>query len=205
MAIKLKAKVLLLLLMQLLVPCVDAGSWQSCLEVSVAKCGVGDSRWDGHKYRYDTGAYRYKWTKYPLEVTSYKGPFDSVRLVQAYQSCQVCSNETRPAQGGPTQNPSPHTETNIMIVKNNVGKLGTDKAEILSQIPCGRMCRLWFVDCNLTAIEVGAFAKLPQVSTLVIWRSNVQTLMKNGTFAGMEGLEHLLMLENNLTHLEVTF
>ncbi|KAI8505898.1 hypothetical protein Bbelb_162510 [Branchiostoma belcheri] len=136
---------------QLLVPCVDAGSWQSCREVSVAKCGVGDSRSDGHEYRYDIGAYRYK--------------------------------------------------TNIMIVGNNVGKLGTDKAEILSQIPCGEDCRLWFVVCNLTAIEVGAFAKLPQVYTLVIWRSNVQTL-KNGTFAGMEGLKYLLLLENNITHLQ---
>ncbi|KAI8514043.1 hypothetical protein Bbelb_083670 [Branchiostoma belcheri] len=201
MAIKLMAKVSLLLLMQLLVPCVDAGSWQSCREVSVAKCGVGDSRSDGHEYRYDIEAYRYKWTKYPHEATSYNGPFDTVRLVQGYQSCQICSNDTGPDPGGPNQNPSPQTRTSIMIVGNNVGKLGTDKAEILSQIPCGSKCRLWFVDCNLTAIEVGAFAKLPQVSTLVIWRSNVQTL-KNGTFAGMEGLKYLLMLENNITHLE---
>ncbi|KAI8499678.1 hypothetical protein Bbelb_227290 [Branchiostoma belcheri] len=186
---------------KLLVPCVDAGSWQSCREVSVAKCGVGDSRWDGHEYRYDIGAYRYKWTKYLHEVTSYNGPFNTVSLVQAFQSCQVCSNETSPTQGGPNQNPSPQMRTNIMIVGNNVGKLGTDKAEILSQIPCGSKCRLWFVDCNLTAIEVGAFAKLPQVSTLVIWRSNVQTL-KNGTFAGMKGLEYLLLLENNITHLQ---
>ncbi|XP_078665120.1 uncharacterized protein LOC144907683 [Branchiostoma floridae x Branchiostoma belcheri] len=201
MAIKLMAKVSLLLLMQLLVPCVDAGSWQSCREVSVAKCGAGDSSSDGHEYRYDIGAYRYKWTKYPDEATSYNGPFDTIPLAQTYQSCQICSNETRPDPGGPIQNPSPQTRTNIMIVDNNVGKLGTDKAEILSQIPCGEDCRLWFVDCNLTAIEVGAFAKLPQVSTLVIWRSNVQTL-KNGTFAGMEGLEYLLLLENNITHLQ---
>ncbi|XP_019641563.1 PREDICTED: uncharacterized protein LOC109483048 [Branchiostoma belcheri] len=201
MAIKLMAKVSLLLLMQLLVPCVDAGSWQSCHKVSVAKCGVGDSRSDGHEYRYDIGAYRYKWTKYPHEVFSYNGPFNTILLAQTYQSCQICSNETRPTQGGPSQNPSLQTRTNIMIVGNNVGKLGTDKADILSQIPCGRMCRLWFVDCNLTAIEVGAFAKLPQVSTLVIWRSNVQTL-KNGTFAGMEGLKYLLLLENNITHLQ---
>ncbi|KAI8517007.1 hypothetical protein Bbelb_055880 [Branchiostoma belcheri] len=201
MAIKLMAKVSLLLLMQLLVPCVDAGSWQSCHEVSVGKCGVGDSSSDGREYRYDIRAYRYKWTKYPLVVTSYRGPFDTVPLSQRFQSCQVCSNETMPTQGGPTQNPSPDTMTNIMIVGNNVGKLGTDKAEILSQIPCGEDCRLWFVGCNLTAIEVGAFAKLPQVSKLVIWRSNVQTL-KNGTFAGMEGLKYLLLLENNLTHLE---
>ncbi|XP_019618449.1 PREDICTED: uncharacterized protein LOC109465537 [Branchiostoma belcheri] len=191
----------LLLLMQLLVPCVDAGSWQSCREVSVTKCGVGDSRSDGHEYRYDIGAYRYKWTKYPLEVTSYNGPFDTIDLVQKYQSCQICSNETRPDSGGPTQNPSLQTRTNIMIVGNNIGKLGNDKAEILSQIPCGRDCRLWFVGCNLTAIEVGAFAKLPQVSKLFIWRSNVQTL-ENGTFAGMEGLKYLLLLENNITHLQ---
>ncbi|XP_019613502.1 PREDICTED: uncharacterized protein LOC109461566 [Branchiostoma belcheri] len=201
MAIKLMAKVSLLLLMQLLVPCVYAGSWQSCHEVSVAKCGVGDSRSGGHEYRYDIGPYRYKWTKYPHEASSYNGPFKTVALSQVFQSCQVCSNETRPTQGGPTLNPSLQSRTNIMIVDNNVGTLGTDKAEILSQIPCGRRCRLWFVGCNLTTIEVGAFAKLPQVSTLVIWRSNVQTL-KNGTFAGMEGLEYLLMLENNLTHLE---
>ncbi|KAI8500992.1 hypothetical protein Bbelb_210870 [Branchiostoma belcheri] len=202
MAIKLMAKVSLLLLMQLLVPCVDAGSWQSCREVPVAKCGVGDSRSDGHEYRYDIGAYQYKWTKYPSKGTSYKGPFNGYfALSQVFQSCQICSNETRPTKGGPTQNPSPQARTSIMIVGNNVGKLGTDKAEILSKIPCGRMCRLWFVDCNLTAIEVGAFAKLPQVSTLVIWRSNVQTL-KNGTFAGMKGLEYLLLFENNLTHLE---
>ncbi|KAI8490105.1 hypothetical protein Bbelb_321750 [Branchiostoma belcheri] len=188
---------------KLLVPCVDAGSWQSCREVSVAKCGVGDSRSDGHEYRYDIGPYRYKWTKYPHEATSYRGPFGSTfALSQMFQSCQICSNETRPTQGGPNQNPSPQPRTNIMIVDNNVGTLGTDKAEILSQIPCGRTrCRLWFVGCNLTTIEVGAFAKLPQVSTLVIWRSNVQTL-KNGTFAGMEGLKYLLILENNLTHLE---
>ncbi|XP_019641244.1 PREDICTED: uncharacterized protein LOC109482842 [Branchiostoma belcheri] len=201
MTMKMRDKISLLLLMQLLVPCVDAGSWQSCREVSVAKCGVGDSRWDGHEYRYDIGAYRYKWTKYPHEVTSYNGPFNTVPLVQAFQSCQVCSNKTSPTQGGPNQNPSPQMRTNFMIVGNNVGKLGTDKAEILSQIPCGTKCRLWFVDCNLTDMEVGAFAKLPQVSTLVIWRSNVQTL-KNDTFAGMKGLEYLLLLENNLTHLE---
>ncbi|KAI8483812.1 hypothetical protein Bbelb_384700 [Branchiostoma belcheri] len=187
---------------KLLVPCVDAGSWQSCREVSVAKCGVGDSRSGGHEYRYDVEAYRYKWTKYPHEATSYRGPFVSTfALSQMFQSCQVCSNETRPTQGGPTQNPSLQSRTNIMIVDNNIGTLGTDKAEILSQIPCGRMCRLWFVGGNITTIEVGAFAKLPQVSTLVIWRSNVQTL-KNGTFAGMEGLKYLLTLENNLTHLE---
>ncbi|KAI8490106.1 hypothetical protein Bbelb_321760 [Branchiostoma belcheri] len=175
------------------------GSWQSCREVSVAKCGVGDSRSGGHQYRYDIGAYRYKWTKYPHEANSYDGPFKTVPLYQMFQSCQICSNETRPTQN---RNPSPQATTSIMIVDNNVGTLGTDKAEILSQIPCGsRRCRLWFVDCNLTTIEVGAFAKLPQVSTLVIWRSNVQTL-KNGTFAGMEGLKYLLMLENNLTHLE---
>ncbi|KAI8512349.1 hypothetical protein Bbelb_089880 [Branchiostoma belcheri] len=184
MAIKLMAKVSLLLLMQLLVPCVDAGSWQSCREVSVAKCGVGDSGSDGHEYRYDIRAYRYKWTKYP-RASVLSGLFKR--------------NKVYP--GGPTQNPSPKTRISITIVGINVGTLGTDKAEILSQIPCGRKCRLWFVDCNLTAIEVGAFAKLPQVSTLVIWRSNVQTL-KKGTFAGMEGLEHLLLLENNLTHLE---
>ncbi|KAI8500923.1 hypothetical protein Bbelb_210180 [Branchiostoma belcheri] len=186
----------------LLVPCVDAGSWQSCRKVPVAKCGVGDSRSDGHEYRYDIGAYRYKWNKYPREVSSYNGPFETVRLFQTYQSCQICSNETMPTQGGPTQNPSPYTETNIMIVGNNVGKLGTDKTEILSKIPCGKTrCTLWFVGCNLTAIEGGAFAKLPQVSELVIWRSNVQTL-KNGTFAGMDGLKYLLLLENNITHLE---
>ncbi|XP_019619959.1 PREDICTED: uncharacterized protein LOC109466665 [Branchiostoma belcheri] len=201
MAIKLMAKTSLLLLMQLLVPCVDAGSWQSCREVSVARCGVGDSRSDGHEYRYDIGAYRHKWTKYPLEVTSYRGPFDTVPLFQPFQSCQVCSNETRPTQGGPTQNPSPYTITNIMIVGNNVGKLGIENADILSKVPCSTDCRLWFVGCNLTAIELGAFAKLPQVSELVIWRSNVQTL-KNGTFAGMGRLENLLLLENNITRLE---
>ncbi|KAI8517651.1 hypothetical protein Bbelb_036680 [Branchiostoma belcheri] len=201
MTIKLMANISLLLLMQLLVPCVYAVSWQSCREVSVAKCGVGDSRSDGHEYRYDIGAYRYKWTKYPREVTSYNGPFDTIALGQKHQSCQICSNETRPDSGGPTQNPSLQTKTNIMIVGNNIGKLGTDKAEILSQIPCGRDYRLWFVGCNLTAIEGGAFAKLPQVSELFIWRSNVQTL-ENGTFAGMEGLKYLLLLENNITHLQ---
>ncbi|KAI8493856.1 hypothetical protein Bbelb_282030 [Branchiostoma belcheri] len=181
----------------LLVPLADAGSWQSCRQVPVAKCGVGDSGSDGRVYRYDIGVYRYKWNKDPFEAHSYIGPFDTVPLGQAFQSCQVCSNETRPTHGGSP----PQSITDIMIVENNVGKLGPDKAEILSQIPCGSKCRLWFVDCNLTTIEVGAFAKLPQVSTLVIWRSNVQTL-KNGTFAGMESLEYLLMLENNLTHLE---
>eukprot|EP00058_Branchiostoma_floridae_P011600 XP_002597088.1 hypothetical protein BRAFLDRAFT_105038 [Branchiostoma floridae] len=187
---------------ELLVSRIDAGSWQSCREVSVAKCGVGDSRSDGHEYRYDIGAYRYKWTKYPREAYSYNGPFVTVALSQVYQSCQVCSNETMPTQGGPTQNPSlPPFRTNIMIVDNDVGELDTQKAEVLSQIPCGRYCRLWFVGCNLTDIEGGAFAKLPQVSTLVIWRSNVQTL-RNGTFAGMEGLKKLLLFENNLTHLE---
>eukprot|EP00058_Branchiostoma_floridae_P011607 XP_002597095.1 hypothetical protein BRAFLDRAFT_76374 [Branchiostoma floridae] len=142
MAVKFMAKVCLLLLLQLLVPRIDAGSWQSCREVSVAKCGVGDSRSDGHEYR-----------------------------------------------------------RNIMIVDNDVGELDTQKAELLSQIPCGRDCRLWFVGCNLTEIEGGAFAELPQVSTLVIWRSNVQTL-RNGTFAGMDGLKKLLLFENNLAHLE---
>ncbi|KAI8493830.1 hypothetical protein Bbelb_281770 [Branchiostoma belcheri] len=183
--------------MQLLVPRTDAGSWQSCRQVPVAKCGVGDSGSDGRVYQYDIGVYRYKWNKYPFEAYSYKGPFYTVPLGQAFQSCQVCSNETRPTHGGFP----PQSITDIMIVENNAGKLGPDKAEILSQIPCGTDCRLWFVGCNLTTIEVGAFAKLPQVSTLVIWRSNVQTL-KNGTFAGMESLEYLLMLENNLTHLE---
>eukprot|EP00058_Branchiostoma_floridae_P009437 XP_002594925.1 hypothetical protein BRAFLDRAFT_72307 [Branchiostoma floridae] len=202
MAIKLMTKVSLLLLVQLLVPRVDAGSWQSCREVSVAKCGVGDSSRDGHEYRYDIGAYRYKWTKYPNEAISYKGPFRTITLNQAFQSCLVCSNETGPTQGGPPQNPPPPPfRKNIMIVDNNVGKIDTEKAELLSQIPCGRDCRLWFVGCNLTAIEGGAFAELPQVSTLVIWRSNVQTL-RNGTFAGMDGLKRLLLLENNLTHLE---
>ncbi|KAI8516842.1 hypothetical protein Bbelb_054230 [Branchiostoma belcheri] len=197
MAMKLMVKVSLLLLMQLLVPRADAGSWQSCRQVPVAKCGVGDSGSDGRVYRYDIGVYRYKWTKDPFEIYSYNGPFNTVGLGQAFQSCQVCSNETRPTQGGSP----PQSITDIMIVENNVGKLGPDKAEILSRIPCGRDCRLWFVGCNLTTIEVGAFAKLPQVSTLVIWRSNVQTL-KNGTFAGMESLKYLLLLENNLTHLE---
>ncbi|XP_078597375.1 uncharacterized protein LOC144873690 [Branchiostoma floridae x Branchiostoma japonicum] len=202
MARKLATKVCLLLLLQLLVSRIDADSWQSCREVAVAKCGIGDSRSDGHEYRYDIGAYRYKWTKYSREVSSYKGPFQTVSLSQVFQSCQVCSNETNPTQGGPTQNPSlPRAITNIMIVDNNVGKLCTEKAKILSQIPCGRVCRLWFVGCNLTEIEGGAFAELPQVSTLVIWRSNVHTL-RNGTFAGMDGLKYLLLLENNLTHLE---
>ncbi|XP_019641853.1 PREDICTED: uncharacterized protein LOC109483302 [Branchiostoma belcheri] len=162
MAIKLMAKVSLLLLMQLLVPCVDAGSWQSCREVSVAKCGVGDSGSDGHEYRYDIRAYWYKWTKYPREVSSYNGPFDTVPFYQALQSCLVCSNETRPTQGGPTQNPSPKTRISITIVGNNVVATGIYPGHL---------------------------------------RSNVQTL-KNGTFAGMEGLEHLLLLENNLTYLE---
>eukprot|EP00058_Branchiostoma_floridae_P010753 XP_002596241.1 hypothetical protein BRAFLDRAFT_66010 [Branchiostoma floridae] len=199
MAIKLKAKVCLLLLSQLLVHSVDAGSWQSCRQVSVEKCGVGDSGSGGHEYRYDIGAYRYKWTKYPHEASSYTGPFQTVSLSKAFQSCQVCSNDPRPTLGGPIQNPQ--WLTSIMIVDNNVGKLGIEKAEIISQIPCGGVCNLWFVGCNLTEIEGGAFAKLPQVSTLVIWRSNVQTL-RNGTFAGMEDLEYLLLLENNLTHLE---
>ncbi|XP_078576218.1 uncharacterized protein LOC144861954 [Branchiostoma floridae x Branchiostoma japonicum] len=202
MAIKMKAKVCLLLLSQLLVQSVDAGSWQSCRQVSVEKCGVGDSGSGDHEYRYDIGAYRYKWTRNPLESTRYRGPFQHVRLSQLYRSCQVCSNETKPTQGGPTQNPSQlATTSDIMIVDNNIGKLGNEKAEILSQVPCGRYCRLWFVGCNLTEIEGGAFAELPQVSTLVIWRSNVQTL-RNGTFAGMEDLEYLLLLENNLTQLE---
>eukprot|EP00058_Branchiostoma_floridae_P006353 XP_002591841.1 hypothetical protein BRAFLDRAFT_88785 [Branchiostoma floridae] len=201
MAVKLMANVCLLLLLQLMVSRIDAGSWQSCRKVSVAKCGVGGSR-DGHEYRYDIGAYRYKWTKYPSEAYSYQGPFRTVALSQVFQSCQVCSNETRPTQGGPTQNPSlPPARTNIMIVDNDVGELDTQKTELLTQIPCGRYCRLWFVGCILTAIEGGAFAKLPQVSTLVIWRSNIQTL-RNGTFAGMDGLKYLLLLENNLTHLE---
>ncbi|KAI8498042.1 hypothetical protein Bbelb_239860 [Branchiostoma belcheri] len=184
-------------ILQLLVPRADAGSWQSCRQVPVAKCGVGDSGSDGPEYRYDIRPYQYKWNKDPFEFYSYGGPFDTVPLGQAFQSCQVCSNETRPTKGGSP----PQSITDIMIVDNNVGKLGPDKAEILSQIPCGEDCRLWFVGCNLTTIEVGAFAKLPQVSNLVIWRSNVQTL-KNGTFAGMEGLKYLLLLENNLTHLE---
>ncbi|XP_019627924.1 PREDICTED: uncharacterized protein LOC109472580 [Branchiostoma belcheri] len=194
---KLMVKVSLLLLMQLLVPRADAGSWQSCREVPVAKCGVGDSRSDGRAYRYDIDVYRYKWNKDPFEYYGYEGPFGTVSLGQAFQSCQVCSNETRPTKVGSL----PQSITDIMIVENNVGKLGPDKAEILSQIPCGEECRLWFVGCNLTTIEAGAFAKLPQVSKLVIWRSNVQTL-KNGTFAGMESLKYLLLLENNLTHLE---
>eukprot|EP00058_Branchiostoma_floridae_P002581 XP_002588069.1 hypothetical protein BRAFLDRAFT_83068 [Branchiostoma floridae] len=203
MAMKLMTKVVLLVLMQFLVsPRIDAGTWQSCRKVSVAKCGVGDSRSDGREYRYDIGAYRYKWTRYPQEVGVYKGPFRTVTLSQVFQSCQVCSYEPRPTQGGPTQNPSPPlARTNIMIVDNDIGKLDTEKAEILSQIPCGRDCRLWFVGCNITEIEGGAFAELPQVSTLVVWRSNVQTL-RNGTFAGMEGLKYLLLLENNLTLLE---
>eukprot|EP00058_Branchiostoma_floridae_P021070 XP_002606560.1 hypothetical protein BRAFLDRAFT_108199 [Branchiostoma floridae] len=202
MALKLTAKVCLLLLLQLVVSHVDAGSWQSCRKVSVAKCGVGDSRSDGREYRYDIGAYRYRWTNYPHHSYSYRGPFATVALSQVFQSCQVCSNETRPTQGGPTQNPSlPTARTSIMVVDNDVGKLDIKKAEILSQIPCGRYCRLWFVGCNLTEIEGGAFAMLPQVSTLVIWRSNVQAL-RNGTFAGMDGLKKLLLLENNLTHLE---
>ncbi|XP_019627880.1 PREDICTED: LOW QUALITY PROTEIN: uncharacterized protein LOC109472538 [Branchiostoma belcheri] len=196
-AMKPMEKVSLLLLMQLLVPRVDAGSWQSCREVPVAKCGVGDSGSDGREYRYDTGVYRYKWTKNPKEFYAYGGPFSTFSLGQAFQSCQICSNETRPTQGGSP----PQSITDIMIVENNVGRLDHEKGEILSQIPCGEDCRLWFVDCNLTTIEVGAFAKLPQVSKLAIWRSNVQTL-KNGTFAGMESLEYLLLLENNLAHLE---
>eukprot|EP00058_Branchiostoma_floridae_P016802 XP_002602290.1 hypothetical protein BRAFLDRAFT_76982 [Branchiostoma floridae] len=159
MARKLATKVCLLLLLQLMVSRIDAGSWQSCRKMSVTKCGVGDSRREGHEYRYDIEAYRYKWTKYPLEVTSYKGPFDTVSLSQVFQSCQICSNETTPTQGGPTQNPSlPPFRTNIMIVDNDI-------------------------------------------VTLVIWRSNVHTL-RNGTFAGMDGLKYLLLLENNLTHLE---
>eukprot|EP00058_Branchiostoma_floridae_P021843 XP_002607333.1 hypothetical protein BRAFLDRAFT_69743 [Branchiostoma floridae] len=202
MAMKVMTKVVLLLLVQFLVsPHIDAGSWQSCREVSVAKCGVGDSRSYGREYRYDIGAYQYKWTRYPNAVSVYYGPFQTLALGQMFQSCQVCSNAATPTQGGPTQNPSPPARTNIMIVDNDVGKLDIEKAELLSQIPCGSDCRLWFVGCNLTDIEGGAFAELPQVSTLVIWRSNVQTL-RNGTFAGMDGLNRLLLLENNLTHLE---
>eukprot|EP00058_Branchiostoma_floridae_P013927 XP_002599415.1 hypothetical protein BRAFLDRAFT_106558 [Branchiostoma floridae] len=202
MATKLGTKVYLLLLFsQLLMPGMDTSNWQSCRKVSVAKCGVGDSGNGDHKYRYDTGAYRYKWTKYPRESSSYKGPFSTVSLSQLLQSCQVCSNIARPIQGGSTQSPLTESRTNIMIVDNDIGELDIEKAEILSQIPCGRYCRLWFVGCNITNIEEGAFAKLPQVSTLVIWRSNVQNL-RNGTFAGMEGLNRLLLLENNMTHLE---
>ncbi|KAI8484355.1 hypothetical protein Bbelb_379530 [Branchiostoma belcheri] len=50
-------------------------------------------------------------------------------------------------------------------------------------------------------IEAGAFAKLSHVQTLVIWRSNLQTL-KSGTFDGMGGLKQLLLLGNNITCLE---
>ncbi|XP_066301892.1 chondroadherin-like [Branchiostoma lanceolatum] len=49
--------------------------------------------------------------------------------------------------------------------------------------------------------KVGALAKLPQVKTLVIWRSNLQTL-RSGTFEGMERLEELLLLGNNITCLK---
>eukprot|EP00058_Branchiostoma_floridae_P009215 XP_002594703.1 hypothetical protein BRAFLDRAFT_101436 [Branchiostoma floridae] len=106
---------------QLLMPGMDTSNWQSCRKVSVAKCGVGDSGNGDHKYRYDTGAYRYKWTKYPRESSSYKGPFSTVSLSQLLQSCQVCSNIARPIQGGSTQSPLTESRTNIMIVDNDIG------------------------------------------------------------------------------------
>ncbi|CAH1258780.1 SLIT1 [Branchiostoma lanceolatum] len=89
----------------------------------------------------------------------------------------------------------------LVIADHNVGTLNTGDTTAVSKIPCGTECSVWLVNCNITTIEVGAFAKLPQVKTLVIWRSDLQTL-KHGVFEGMEGLEDLALLENNITCLE---
>ncbi|KAI8515765.1 hypothetical protein Bbelb_065780 [Branchiostoma belcheri] len=91
--------------------------------------------------------------------------------------------------------------TNLLIVDHNVGTMSSGDTSALSDLPCGTYCRVWLVNCNITTIEAGAFAKLPQVETLVIWRSNLQTL-KSGAFEGMGGLKHLLLLGNNITCLE---
>ncbi|XP_078573146.1 uncharacterized protein LOC144859991 [Branchiostoma floridae x Branchiostoma japonicum] len=100
-----------------------------------------------------------------------------------------------------TLRPSLLDTTVLVMVDHNVGTLTSGDTTAVSKLPCGSDCKLWFVNCNITTIEVGALAKLPQVKTLVIWQNNLETL-RSGTFEGMEGVKELVLIENNMTCIE---
>eukprot|EP00058_Branchiostoma_floridae_P015153 XP_002600641.1 hypothetical protein BRAFLDRAFT_102420 [Branchiostoma floridae] len=209
MAVKWVAKFyLVLVVVRLVVPCVEAGDWQHCQNVSPLRCSVGDSRNGGSKYRYDINGYESRWNKGPYIHGSYGGPFKYISLNPAFMSCYDCagngsvsgSSVTGEVQGV-TLSPSQQDITILVIADNNIGTMTKADATAISKLPCGRDCSLWLVNCNITTIEVGAFAKLPQVKILVIWQSNLQAL-RSGTFEGMEGLKSLLLLGNNITCLE---
>ncbi|XP_035689744.1 uncharacterized protein LOC118425037 [Branchiostoma floridae] len=211
MAVKWVAKFcLVLVVVRLIVPCVEAGDWQHCQNVSPLRCSVGDSRNGGSKYRYDIAGYESRWNRDPNSYDSYQGPFkhNGMYPYPAFMSCYDCagngsvsgSSVTGEVQGV-TLSPSQQDITVLVIADNNVGTMTKADATAISKMPRGRDCRLWLVNCNITTIEAGAFAKLPQVETLVIWRSNLQAL-RSGTFEGMKGLQKLLLLGNNITCLE---
>eukprot|EP00058_Branchiostoma_floridae_P015210 XP_002600698.1 hypothetical protein BRAFLDRAFT_67763 [Branchiostoma floridae] len=199
---------LMLVVVRLIVPCVEAGDWQHCQNVSPLRCSVGDSRNGGSKYRYDIADYESKWNPYAAD--SYRGPFryNNLNLYAAFTSCYDCAGNGSVSGSSViaevqsvTLSPSQQDITIHVIADNNVGTMTKADTIAISRLPCGRDCSLWLVNCNITTIEVGAFAKLPQVTALVIWQSNLQTL-RSGTFEGMEGLETLLLLGNNITCLE---
>eukprot|EP00058_Branchiostoma_floridae_P008430 XP_002593918.1 hypothetical protein BRAFLDRAFT_98216 [Branchiostoma floridae] len=209
MAVKWVAKFyLVLVVVRLIVPCVEAGDWQHCQNVSPMRCSVGDSRNGGSNYQYDIAGYESKWNRGPSYYDSYRGPFEYNRLYQTFMSCYDCtgngsvsgSSVTGEVQSG-TVSPSQQVVTVLVIADNNIGTMTKADATAISKLPCGRDCRLWLVNCNITTIEVGALAKLPQVTALVIWQSNLQAL-RSDTFEGMEGLKSLLLLGNNITCLE---
>eukprot|EP00058_Branchiostoma_floridae_P015209 XP_002600697.1 hypothetical protein BRAFLDRAFT_67762 [Branchiostoma floridae] len=211
MAVKWVARFyLVLVVVRLVVPCVEAGDWQHCQNVSPLRCSVGDSRNGGSKYRYDIAGYESRWNRDPNSYDSYQGPFkhNGMYPYPAFMSCYDCagngsvsgSSVTGEVQGV-TLSPSQQDITVLVIADNNVGTMTKADATAISKMPRGRDCRLWLVNCNITTIKAGAFAKLPQVETLVIWRSNLQAL-RSGTFEGMEGLQKLLLLGNNITCLE---
>ncbi|XP_078608442.1 LOW QUALITY PROTEIN: NFX1-type zinc finger-containing protein 1-like [Branchiostoma floridae x Branchiostoma japonicum] len=132
-----------------------------------------------------------------LSVGDYGG--DTVEYISGNGSVSG-SSVTGEVQGD-TLSPSQQAVTVLVIADNNIGTMTKADATAISKLPCGRDCRLWLVNCNITTIEAGAFAKLPQVTALVIWQSNLQAL-RSGTFEGMEGLKKLLLLGNNITCLE---
>eukprot|EP00058_Branchiostoma_floridae_P015247 XP_002600735.1 hypothetical protein BRAFLDRAFT_83478 [Branchiostoma floridae] len=210
MAVKWVARFyLVLVVVRLVVPCVEAGDWQHCQNVSPLRCSVGDSRNGGSKYRYDIADYESRWNRDQyMYVYGYGGPFKYNRLYPSFKSCYDCAGNGSVSGSSVTGevqtvtlSPSQQDITILVIADNNVGTMTKADATAISKLPCGKYCSLWLVNCNITTIEVGAFAKLSQVETLIIWQSNLQTL-RSGTFEGMEGLEKLLLLGNNITCLE---
>eukprot|EP00058_Branchiostoma_floridae_P009583 XP_002595071.1 hypothetical protein BRAFLDRAFT_90180 [Branchiostoma floridae] len=206
MAAKWVLRLYLVLAVRLVVPCVEAGDWQHCQNVSPLRCSVGDSRNGESKYRYDIGKYQSRWK--PSSFDSYQGPFDNIYLYPTSMVCYDCAGNRSVSSSSVTGEvlsvtlrPSLLDTTVLVMVDHNVGTLTSGDTTAVSKLPCGSDCKLWFVNCNITTIEVGALAKLPQVKTLVIWQNNLETL-RSGTFEGMEGVKELVLIENNMTCIE---